>query len=611
MNPNSHIVPTRLALGVLALGLAVPVLAQDAPQQTPVTEKTPARQTPTAKGGGETGTQMSTAARDAYRAQQAAEQEKNRQAKLEAAAQQAQAEKGAPIQKVDPNAIMPSLAPTAAQAGGAPAPAAPMDNRPAIKFEPEVLDLGEMIADVAKTGTIKIVNILDTPIKVTKITPGCGCTTSSAPPGEIAPGGSANVDITLKPGPKAGIPLTKQVTFTIDGHPPQILTVRGDVKAFVAISQDMIDGPSSPDAPPTAIKLTGMDNTAFKVTGALPDVLVALPEGSKMEHEVQIDWKKWEANGSSVKIAIMTDHPKAPQLSLLVKRALKPGVVPPPATAAGEAVPATVTAVRANDMAALKKALDTGTKVDDPERMSKRTALHFAAEAGSADAVKALLAAKASPNAQDRTGKTPVTMAAEKGKADVLKLLLASGGDANARDQVQGSPLLWASGLGTVECVQVLLDAGANPNIADVNGMTPLMWAAGVGKPEVVTALIAKGADVKATDKLAGETALMRAIRSGKLESVKLILAKGGDLNTKNTMGMTPFLIACGYATDLDKIKLLIDAKCDVTAKDARGWGAIDHARNRVDTKRDEVVKFLEPIVPASTATVQPPSAKP
>ena len=214
-----------------------------------------------------------------------------------------------------------------------------MDARQAIKFEPEILNLGEMSAEVAKTGKIKITNILDKPVKISKIVPGCGCTTTTAPPGEIAPGASAEIDITLKPGAKAGIQMTKMVTFQIEGHAPQMLTVKGDVKAYITISQDMLDGPTSPDAPPMVVKLVSVENAPFKITSVLPDVLVSMPTESSVSHEVSIDWKKWEATGSSVKISIMTDCPKAPQLSLLVKRALKPGMNPPPATKPTEAAP--------------------------------------------------------------------------------------------------------------------------------------------------------------------------------------------------------------------------------------------------------------------------------
>lgn len=492
---------------------------------------------------------------------------------------------------------------------GAPKQAVPVGPM-AIKFEPEVLNLGEMAAEVAKTGTIKVTNVSDKPVKITKIVPGCGCTTTGAPPGELAPGASADVDITLKPGSKAGIQLTKMVTFQIEGHAPQILTVKGDVKAYIAISQDMVDGPASSDAPPTPIKLTSVDKVPFKVTGVLPEVLVSVPTEAKVEHEVQIDWKKWEATGSSVKISIMTDNAKAPQLAILVKRPIKPGMTPPPPTRTTEAAPPIVLAVRTGDMAALKAAIAAGGGTEAQERMSQRTALHFASEAGNKDAVAMLLEAKANPNAADRTGKTPVSMAAEKGHAEILKALLAAGGDANVRDQVQGSPLLWASGLGTPETVTILLAAGASPNIEDVNGMTPLMWAASIGKPETVGLLLGKGANPKSIDKLTGETALMRALRSGKLESIKLLMAASPDLEVKNSLGMTPFLVACAYSDDPEKIKLLIDAGAKRDVKDSRGWGAIDHARNRVDAKREAVVKYLEPLVPASTSSA-PPATKP
>lgn len=509
----------------------------------------------------------------------------------------------APV-KVDnsPKPLVTAPAPVPVQAPAA----APVDSRPAIQFIPGILDLGEMQADVAKTGKITIKNVIDRPIRVTKIVPGCGCTTTGAPPGEIAPGATADVDITLKPGTKAGVPITKMVTFQIDGFAPQMLTVKGDVKAYVKLSADMIDGPAAPDAPNAKVKLSSVDGMPFKVTGSLPEVLASVPNEAKLEHEVEIDWKKWEATGSSVKVSIMTDHPKAQQLSLIVKRAIKPGANVPPPTKASEASPATVLAARSGDAAAMKSALAAGGGTEGQERMSQRTALHFAAENGNMEVVRMLLDAKANANAQDRTGKTPVTIAAERGKPEVLKALIAAGGNPNSRDQVEGSPLLWASGLGGPETVAILLDAGADPNVQDVNGMTPLMWAAGVGKPETVRLLVNKGADPKKVDRLTGESALMRAVRTGKIETVQILLEGKPDLEAKNSRGMTAFLMACAYANDPMKIKMLIDAGADKAVKDQSGWGAIDHARNRVDSKRDDVIKFLEPIVPPSTAAAPP-----
>ena len=98
-----------------------------------------------------------------------------------------------------------------------------------ITFSPDPLDMGEMSAGVAKTSTVTLTNTSDEPVTITKAIPGCGCTTLGWPKDPIAPGESADIEITLKPGPKQGIRLRKRVTFQIEGHPSQILNVEGDV----------------------------------------------------------------------------------------------------------------------------------------------------------------------------------------------------------------------------------------------------------------------------------------------------------------------------------------------------------------------------------------------
>ena len=64
--------------------------------------------------------------------------------------------------------------------------------------QPQVV--GEMIAGVSKSVTIKIKNITDQPIRITKAIPGCGCTTPVWPKDPIAPGASGDVEITMRPG---------------------------------------------------------------------------------------------------------------------------------------------------------------------------------------------------------------------------------------------------------------------------------------------------------------------------------------------------------------------------------------------------------------------------
>lgn len=491
---------------------------------------------------------------------------------------------------------------------GAPAVAQP-NTAPAIKFDPLVLELGDLVPEVAKTASISVTNITDHPIKITKIQPSCGCTTTSAPPGPIAPGETTKVDITLKPPAKGGSKVSKNVTFMVEGHAPQVLQVEGFVKEYVNVTPDVLTGPSAVDTPPATVRLTSKDQSPIKVTGSSPDVFVSLPAEAGLTHDLQVDWKKWTDAGKPAKIAIMTDHPQAGQVSMLVKRSItdSANMLKQPVTPT-TTVPAIVQATRDGNKDKVAEALKSGADIEATESSSQRTALHFAADKGDVDMVKILLAAKANPNAPDRTGRSPLTIAANNKHAEVLKLLIGAGGNIELRDQMGGTPVLWAAGLGSPDTVKILVDAGANPNVVDRQGMTPLIWAASVGKPDVVEYLIAKGADVKAKDTIASETALIRAVRTGSPDSVKILLKNGADLSTRNNQNMTPFLVAC-YSGDLTKIKMLIDAGADKSAKDSRGWGAIDFARNRLDPAKGDVIKFLEPIVPASTA-VAPPQTK-
>ncbi|MEY3024372.1 MAG: hypothetical protein RJA16_1198, partial [Planctomycetota bacterium] len=91
---------------------------------------------------------------------------------------------------------------------------------PAFRFEPAVLDMGEMMPDVPKTMAIRLVNITEEPVKVNRAVPSCGCTTLGAPKDPIAPGEFADIEITLKPGVATGVKLSKKVTFDIDGYAP-------------------------------------------------------------------------------------------------------------------------------------------------------------------------------------------------------------------------------------------------------------------------------------------------------------------------------------------------------------------------------------------------------
>lgn len=474
---------------------------------------------------------------------------------------------------------------------------------PPIEFDPPVLNLGEMQADVPKTGKLMIKNVSDKPVTIARAIPGCGCTTANAPKDPIPAGGSTEMEITLKPGPKQGVHMSKRVTFQIEGFAPIILTVEGDVAAYVTITPDVIEGPaSSTEASGQDGKLViaSADGQAFKVTSVNPPVVPNLSADAALEHILNIDWAKWEEMGRAIKVTIATDHPKASSVSVMIKRPVVAGERPTPPTPATRtaAVPSSelVVAAQQGDVAKIKALLAApGVNVNLSDPDTGRTALHWAARENRGEIVALLVEAKADINAQDRTGKGPLTLAAETGSVDATNQLVAAGASVNARDSIGGTPLTWACGLGTADTVKILLEHGADISVIDVNGLTPLIWAAGIGKPETVSILLQANPtmDINVRDGVTGDSALMRAVRSGKLESVRLLLASNAEVNLVNKQGYTPLQLASLSGT-VEKVKLLIEKNADLNAKDATGRTALDLAQRRTDAVGKEISALLE-----------------
>ena len=521
-----------------------------------------------------------------------------------------------PATPLNPGNVTPGATPPGATT------TAPLDATPVLKIEPEVLDLGEMMVDTAKTAKVKLINISDKPVIVTKAVTSCGCTTAGAPKDPIPVGGSAEVDITLKPGPKAGVPISKRVTFQIEGHTPMMVTVQGTVPAFITMTPDMLEGPAEGKTTEGAITFKCLDGTPFKITSAVPPIVPDISPEAKAEQVVHVDWKAWDETGRTIKLTFSTDHPKVPSLSVLIRRPASSGSASEPhapgSSPTDRAASALVTAARAGDVEKVKKELEGKIDVNAPESAGGRSALHWAAKENRVEVIPVLLAAKADVNNRDRAGKTPLCVAAESRDpkcVESMKLLLAAKSDVNSKDRLGGSPLLWAAGLGTPEAVELLIDSGAEVSIQDKNGLTPLLWAAGTGDPRSVQILVDKKADLNIADNLTGDTAIMRAARNGKFESLTILIKAGAPLEVKNRQGMTTWLVAAGSGT-VEKLKALKEAKADITAKDTRGWNALDYAKNRADQNRTDVIKYLEGdlgMKPASTVPtpLAPPALAP
>lgn len=105
------------------------------------------------------------------------------------------------------------------------------------------------------------------------------------------------------------------------------------------------------------------------------------------------------------------------------------------------------------------------------EPVSHDQPIHDAARSGSGDDVRRLL--KADPRQRDaRTtlGSTPLHLAAMNPDTSALKALVSAKADPNARDNEGATPLHMAAYASRAEHVRLLLEAGADPQAKTDNG---------------------------------------------------------------------------------------------------------------------------------------------
>ena len=194
------------------------------------------------------------------------------------------------------------------------------------------------------------------------------------------------------------------------------------------------------------------------------------------------------------------------------------------------------------------------------------TALSWAVQRGTHNAINLLLQAEADPNISNIQGNSPLIFAARKYDATSIKLLLDAGANSLCINKFNQNPLHYMSYTGTIatsqaqyETVQSLVAAGANTNLKDSStGSTPLMRAACNDKIVIAKALLDHGAAIDMLD-FDGDSALGDAMVYGSFDTAKLLLERGADFTVVNDTGNTILHLAT-YSKNLDTLKVLIEA---------------------------------------------------
>jgi uncharacterized protein len=184
-------------------------------------------------------------------------------------------------------------------------------------------------------------------------------------------------------------------------------------------------------------------------------------------------------------------------------------------------------AAAAGEIAALRRELVNATTVDARDA-SQRTPFHVAAYFGKREAMSALVAAGADPNALEFQAYDAVTIAAVADDVETLKVALALGNKAtNITSPYDGTALIAAAHLGNDEVVRLLIEAGAPINHVNNLGWTALIEAIvlGDGGPRhqaCVRHLLKAGASRTIADRY-GTMPIDLARQRGFVEMVKLL----------------------------------------------------------------------------------------
>jgi|GEM_PF-1802140 len=193
------------------------------------------------------------------------------------------------------------------------------------------------------------------------------------------------------------------------------------------------------------------------------------------------------------------------------------------------------------DLRAVAAALDAGASRDARTKRGQ-TPLILAAANGRLAVTQALIRRQAELEARDgRNGFTALHWAAQRYHPAVARALLAAGARVDAQNKWQQTPLWqasWQDDQGNTEIAHILVAAGADIHKADNKGNTPLLMAALAGHRPMVRYLLELGADMQARND-EKRTALFQAVTGGHEDVVRLLLARGADPNN-DTDGTVP-----------------------------------------------------------------------
>jgi hypothetical protein len=180
------------------------------------------------------------------------------------------------------------------------------------------------------------------------------------------------------------------------------------------------------------------------------------------------------------------------------------------------------------------------------KELQRYTGLHRAAARGEVALIK-----PGNVDVRDSRGRTPLHVAAFRAQHEAMRALVAAGADPDALENDRYDIVTIAAVANDTATLKLALQLGASAkNVTSRYAGTALIAAAHLGHAEVVRTLAAAGAPLDHVNNL-GWTALMESIVLGDggsrhTETLRVLLEAGADPNIPDRAGVTPLAQARG-----------------------------------------------------------------
>ena len=306
--------------------------------------------------------------------------------------------------------------------------------------------------------------------------------------------------------------------------------------------------------------------------------------------------------------------------------------------AAASGVTPLMEAARSGSTDAVRLMLASGAQINARESARGQTALMWAVSRQHPDIVKVLIENHADVHARTATrpvmamldrgprravktsaqdarqvelgGSTALMFAAQTGSVESARLLLAAGANANDAAGDGKSVLVMAAFSANTDVAKVLLDAGADPNAAAA-GYTALHAAALRGDVALVKALLARGASPHAmltkgspvrrfgsqyslSTPFTGGTPLAVAAAYLEVGVMRALLEAGAKADVRLANGMSALLLAAGAPMEME-----------ARPSDLVRWNVVDNDTPEIPRSREDAVAAVKMLLDAGVPIMQ------